>query len=98
MKSHFDKVDELADEMRETKLRLAGLEQDARQSRLALEADVPLYTKTRERTEVATAAVQAKHGDSCSAKRVQADPTSLPASVKISLDLRLSLVQGMLPW
>ena len=32
-------------------------------------------TKTRERTEGAATAVQAKHGDSCSSKRVQAGPT-----------------------
>ena len=77
MKSHFDRLDELADEMRVTKQRLASLEQDARQPRLAMKAEVPSNTKkTRERTEGAPAAVQAKHGDSCSAKRFQADPTS----------------------
>ena len=46
------------------------------QPRLAMEADVTADKKTRERTEGATAAVQAKHGDSCSAKRVQAGRTS----------------------
>ena len=69
-------MDELADEMRETKQRLAGLEQDARQPHLAMEGDVPSDTKTRDRTEGTAAAVQAKHGDSCSAKIVQAGPTS----------------------
>ena len=41
------------------------------QPRLAMEADVKAAKKTRERTEDAAAAVQAKHGDSCSAQRVQ---------------------------
>ena len=40
-----------------------------------MEADVTA-NKTRERTEGAAAAVQVKHGDSRSAKRVQAGPTS----------------------
>ena len=50
--------------------RLARLEHNARQSRLAMEADGPANTKTRERTEGAAKAVQAKHGDSCVAQRV----------------------------
>ena len=37
---------------------------------------MPLNTKTRERTEGAAAAVQTKHGDGCSSKRVQASPRS----------------------
>ena len=55
-------------------LHLASLEQDARQPRLAMEADGPADTKTRERTESAATAVQAMHGDSCSANRVDPDP------------------------
>ena len=62
--------------MRATKQRLPGLEQEAWQSRLTMEADVPLDTKTRERTESTAAAGQAKHGYSCSAKRVQSGPTN----------------------
>ena len=62
--------------MRKANQRLASLEQDARQPRLAIEADVAADKKACERTEGAAAAVQAKHGDSCSAKRVQAGPTS----------------------
>ena len=54
--------------MRATEQCLAGLEQDAWQPRLAMEADVPgnvpADKKTRERTEGAATAVQAKHGDS----------------------------------
>ena len=55
--------------------RLASLEQNARQPRFAMDADVPADHKTRERAESAATAVQAKHGESCFAKRVQADQT-----------------------
>ena len=75
----FDKSDrklnELTENLNRTNQRLASLEQDARQPRLAMEADVPADKKTRERMEGAATAVQAKHGDSCSAKRVQVGPT-----------------------
>ena len=61
--------------MRATDQCEAGLEQDARQPRLAIEAEGPANTKTRERTEgVATGAVQAMHGDSFSACRVDPGP------------------------
>ena len=53
---------------------VARLDQDARQPRLAMEADGPADTKTRKRTEGAAKAVQAKHGDSCTAQRVQDGP------------------------
>ena len=49
-------------------------EQNARQPRLAMEADGPANTKTRERTEGAPTAVQTMRGDSCSADRVDLDP------------------------
>ena len=49
---------------------LTSLEQDARQPRFAMEVDGPAHTKTRERTEGAATAVQAMHGGSCSADRV----------------------------
>ena len=79
MKSHFDQLEKKLDEMvemtRGTSQRLAGLEQDARPPRLAMEADVQADTKTRERTEGTAKAVQAMHGDSCSANRV--DPDSM---------------------
>ena len=82
MKSHFDKLDGLADEMRGTNQRLVSLEQDFRQPRLTMEADVPADTKTRERTDGAATAVQAMRGDSFSANRVQVGPTcSRPVSV-----------------
>ena len=78
MKSHFDqqvkKLHELMEMMRGTSQRLAGLEQDARQPRLAMETDVQADTKTHERTEGAATALQAMHGDSCSTNRVDPDP------------------------
>ena len=40
-----------------------------------MKADLPADTKTRERTAGAATAVQVKHGDSGTAKRVQAGPT-----------------------
>ena len=65
-------------EMRATEQRSASLvEQDARQRHLVMEANVTAEKKTREHTERAAAIVQAKHEDSCAAKRVQAGPTSL---------------------
>ena len=62
--------EELTDNMKRANQRLANLEQKARQPRLAMKADVTADKKTRERLEGAAAAVQAKHGDSCSAKKV----------------------------
>ena len=77
MKEQFNEsyreLDELAEKIRETRQRLAGLEQDAQQPRLATVADVPFETKTHKRTDDATAN-QAKYRDSCSAKRVDAGP------------------------
>ena len=59
MKSHFDKKNENLNELMEitrgTRHRLAGLEQEARQSCLAIEADVASDKKTRKRTEDAAA-------------------------------------------
>ena len=53
---------------------LTRLEHDARQPRLAMEADGPSTTKTCERMEGAATAVQAMHGDSCSADGADPDP------------------------
>ena len=70
-----EKWDRQIDEtMRLLKRQLASQEQDVRQPRLAMEADGPANTKTRERTEGTATAVQAMHGDSCSATRVEPDP------------------------
>ena len=59
---------EFKKDLRRINQRLASLEQDAWQRRLAMEADVTADKKTRERAEGAAAAVQAKHGNSCSSK------------------------------
>ena len=45
-----------------------------------MEADGPAGAKTRERTESAAKAVQAKHGDSCTAQRVQDGPKTSTCS------------------
>ena len=64
----------------------ARLEQDARHPRLAMEADGTPNTKTRERTEGAATAVQAMHGDSCTAQKVQDRPkTSISFGVEVEL-------------
>ena len=55
---------------------LARLEQDTRQSRLAMEADEQESTKTRERTEGAATAAQAKRGNCSSAWWVEPGPTN----------------------
>ena len=55
---------------------LASQAQDARQPRLAVAADGPANTKTRERTEGAATAVQAMRGDSFSARRVDPGPNT----------------------
>ena len=65
---------EITKDVRKTNQRLTSLEQDAWQPRLTMEAEVKANEKTCERTEVATAVVQAKYGDSWSAKSVQAGP------------------------
>ena len=63
------------EEIRRTRQRSASLEQGARQPCRAIEADVISGKKTRKRAKDA-AANQAKDGDSCTAKRVHAGPTS----------------------
>ena len=68
-------IDEFVEEMRATGS--ASLEQNARQPRLAMEADMPSDTKTRKRTEGDAAAVQGKLGDSCSANQSDPDPMCL---------------------
>ena len=53
---------------REPRQRLASPEQDARQPRLAMEADVTKGTKTRKRTEGAAVAERVISGDNSSAQ------------------------------
>ena len=82
MEELFDKsdwkLDKLTEEMRGTRSCLASLKQeDVRQPRLAMEEDFSTDTKTRKRTEDATADQEVKHGDSCSANQIDPDPTCL---------------------
>ena len=65
------KMSEKPMEMRATDQRVASLKHDAGQSRLAMVADEQVDTKTCERTDGAAKVVQAKHGDSCTAQKVQ---------------------------
>ena len=62
--------------LRATNQRLADLEHEARQPRLAMEANVKPDTKTRKRTKDA-AADRAKHGDKSSSAQVDQDPMCL---------------------
>ena len=68
------KLDGLTENLRATDQRVASLEQDARQPRLAMEADVQADKKTRERAEGAAMVVKVMHGDSFCANRVGPDP------------------------
>ena len=79
MNSCFDRQEKMLDEIimkmtRRTSQRAASLEHDARQPRLAMEANGPANTRTRERTEGAATAVQAMRGSSFSVCRVESDP------------------------
>ena len=79
MRSQFGqqaiKLDELMEMTRgRSRQRLASLEHDAQQPRLAMEADGQAGTKTRERTEGAATAIQVMHGDSCCANGVDPGP------------------------
>ena len=96
MKRHFDELDELGDEMRATKQRLAArcsaamscnYRQTCHQTpRLASARRAPLLQLER---SMRTAVLQ---NGSKPARKI------LPASVLTLPDLRLSLVQRMMPW
>ena len=62
------------------------LEHEARQSRLAMEADRPADTKTRERTEGTATAVQAMRGDAFSARRVKSGPNTNSTSFGVKVE------------
>ena len=79
----FNKMEEYVEERRSIDQRLARLEHGARQPRLDMEADGLPNTKTRERTEGATTALQAMRGDSFSACRV--DPGSKTNSTSFGM-------------
>ena len=78
LEENLDRMSDITDRMlRAIYQRLVGLELDARQPHLATEEDASTDEKTSKRMENAEAD-QAKHnGDSCSAQRVDAGPTSL---------------------
>ena len=77
------KLDEMAKYWRNMDQCVASLEHDARQPRLAMEADRQANTKTRERTEGAAKAVQAMHGDSFPARRVDPGPKTNSTSFDV---------------
>ena len=74
------------EDLRSMDHRLAGLEYDARQPRSAMKTDGLADTKTRECTEGAATAVQAMHGDSFSANRVQAGPKTTSTSFGVKAE------------
>ena len=80
------KLDEISDEMRKTDQHVTSLEHGARQPRLAMEADGQANTKTRERTEGAATAVQAKRGDCFSACRVEPGPNTNSTSFGVKAE------------
>ena len=62
------------------------LEHEARQPRLAMEADGQANTKTRERTEGTATAVQAMRGDGFSARRVEPGPNTNSTSFGVKAE------------
>ena len=84
MDSHFEirdkKFEALQEDWRSMNQRFTHLEHDARQPSLAMEADRPANTKTRERREGATTTVQAKRGIAVLHKGVKTDRRSRPVS------------------
>ena len=62
------------------------LEHKARQPRLAMKADGPADTKTRERTEGAATAIQAMRGDDFSARRVEPGPNTNSTSFGVKAE------------
>ena len=89
-KEQFDKWDRKLGEMakcwRRMDQRVASLEHDARQPRLAMVADGQANMKTRERTEGAAQVVQAVHGDSVSPSRVDPGPKTNSTSFDVKAE------------
>ena len=83
----FDKMQEYVDDLRGMGQRVASLEPGARQPRLAMEADGPANTETFEPTEGAATAVQAMHGGSFSATRVEHGPKTNSTSAGMMAEL-----------
>ena len=87
----FQRIDEIWDRglatiMRYLEQHSTSLEHDARQPRLAREADGPASTKTRERTEGAATAVQAMRGDGFFARRVKPGPNTSSTSFGVKAE------------
>ena len=81
------KLDEISAEMKKMDQHVTRLEHEARQPRLAMEADGPAdTTKTRERTEGAATAVQAMRGDGFSTRRVEPGPTTNSTSFGVKAE------------
>ena len=83
IRSQFSKLEEL---MRRLEQHLLSQEQDARQPRLAMEADGQVSTKTLERTEGTATAVQAMRGDCLPARRVEPGPTTNSTSFGVKAE------------
>ena len=81
-----DKMEAYIEERRSIDQRLTRLEHGARQPRLAMEADGPADTKTRERTEGAVTAAQVMRGDSFSARRVEPGPNTNSTSFGVKVE------------
>ena len=91
MRSHLEEQEKMLDKFKDNIMRLfyqlvARLEQDARQPRLAMEADGPANTKTRERIEGAATAVQAMRGDNFFARRVEPGPNTNSTSFDVKAE------------
>ena len=80
MMSHFEQHTKMLEK------RLTSLEHGAGQPRLAMEADGPANTKTRERTEGAATVVQAMRGDSFTARRVEPGPNTSSTSFGVKAE------------
>ena len=77
---------EIKDNLRSRNQCVARLKQNAWQPCLAMEADGPANTKTRKCTEGVATAVQAMHGDSCSATRVDPGPKTNSTSFGVKAE------------
>ena len=80
MMSHFEKQTKMLE------TRLTYLEHDARQPRLAMEADGPANTKTQERTEGAATAVQVMRGDSCTTEQKVQDRSKTSITIGVEAE------------
>ena len=111
---HFQRLEEIWDWRIDVITRLleqhlASQKHDARQPRLAMEADRPANTKTRERTGGTTNVVQAMFGDSCTAQKgqdgaktsisfsVKAEPPDLPYREDVLVDDSAAAPKSWLP-